>query len=69
MSNPGWSENRATWLSLEKQSVVMGHAVICHESKAYVDPWNILNNFCFNVYAVNSLMVGEIGIFSWEPAL
>ena len=23
----------------------------CHMSNAYVDPWDMLNNFCFHVYA------------------
>ena len=26
---------------------------------AYVDPWDMLNNFCFHVYAQKSLFVGE----------
>ena len=25
--------------------------VKCHMSNAYVDPWDMLNNFCFHVYA------------------
>ena len=25
--------------------------VTCHMSNAYVDPWDMLNNFCFHVYA------------------
>ena len=25
--------------------------VTCHMSNAYVDPWNMQNNFCFHVYA------------------
>ena len=28
-------------------------------SNAYVDPWDMLNNFCFHVYAQMSLFVGE----------
>ena len=28
-------------------------------SNAYVDPWDMLNNFCFYVYAQMSLFVGE----------
>ena len=26
---------------------------------AYVDPWDMLNNFCCHVYAQNSLFIGE----------
>ena len=36
----------------------MSH-VTCHMSNAYVDPWDMLNNFCFHVYAQMSLFVGE----------
>ena len=28
----------------------MSH-VTCHMSNAYVDPWDMVNNFCFHVYA------------------
>ena len=28
-------------------------------SNAYVDPWDMLNNFCFHVYAEMSLFMGE----------
>ena len=33
--------------------------VTCHMSNAYVDPWAMLNNFCFHVYAQMSLFNGE----------
>ena len=33
--------------------------VTCHMSNAYVDPWDMLNNFCFDVYAQKSLFIGE----------
>ena len=36
----------------------MSH-VACHMSNVYVDPWDMLNNFCFHVYAQMSLSVGE----------
>ena len=36
----------------------MSH-VTCLMSNAYVDPWDMLNNFCFYVYAQMSLFVGE----------
>ena len=26
-----------------------------------VDPWDILNNFCFHVYAQKSMFIGENG--------
>ena len=28
---------------------------------ALVDPWDMLNNFCFHVYAQNLLFMGEKG--------
>ena len=28
-------------------------------SNAYVDPWDMLNNFCFHVYAQKSLFIGD----------
>ena len=35
---------------------------LCESSEMVsVDPCDMLNNFCFHVYAVNSLIVGEIG--------
>ena len=37
----------------------MSH-VTCLMSNAYVDPWDMLNNFCFHVYAQMSLFMGEI---------
>ena len=33
--------------------------VTCLMSNANVDPWDMLNNFCFHVYAQMSLFVGE----------
>ena len=33
--------------------------VTCLMSNAYVDPWDMLNNFCFHVYAQMSLFMGE----------
>ena len=38
----------------------MSH-VTCLMSNAYVDPWDMLNNFCFHVYAQMSLFMGENG--------
>ena len=38
----------------------MSH-VTCLMSNAYVDPWDMLNNFCFLVYAQMSLFMGENG--------
>ena len=34
----------------------MSH-VTCLMSNAYVDPWDMLNNFCFHVYAQMSLFM------------
>ena len=36
----------------------MSH-VTCLMSNAYVDPWDMLNNFCFHVYAQMLLFMGE----------
>ena len=36
----------------------MSH-VTCHMSNAYVDRWDMLNNFCFHLYAQKSLFIGE----------
>ena len=36
----------------------MSH-VTCLMSNVYVDHWDMLNNFCFHVYAEMSLFVGE----------
>ena len=33
--------------------------VTCHMSNAYVDPWDMLNNFCFHVCAQKSLFNAE----------
>ena len=40
---------------------LMNHVThVCHLS--YVrDPWDMLNNFCFHVYAQKSLFIGENG--------
>ena len=35
--------------------------VKCQRSNAYFDPWYMLNNFCFHVYAQKSLIISEIG--------
>ena len=35
----------------------MSH-VTCHMSNAYVDRWDMLNNFCFHVYAQKSVFMG-----------
>ena len=34
---------------------------ICQMSNAYVDPSDMLNNFCFHVYVQKSLFIGENG--------
>ena len=36
----------------------MSH-VTCLMSNAYVDPWDMLNNFCFHVYAQMLLFMDE----------
>ena len=33
--------------------------VTCHMSNAYVDPWDMLNNFRFHVYAQMLLFMDE----------
>ena len=46
----------------------MSH-VTCLMSNAYVDPWDMLNNFCFHVYAQMSLFMGENdNAFFWTAA-
>ena len=43
--------------------------VICLMSNAYVDPWDMLNNFCFHVYAQKSLLIAEnCNAFFWTSA-
>ena len=39
--------------------MIVCHAVICQMLN--VDPWDMLNNFCFHVLAVKSLIIVEIG--------
>ena len=46
----------------------MSH-VTCLMSNAYVDPWDMLNNFCFHVYAQMSLFMDEnVNAFFLTPA-
>ena len=51
--------------SCVSSKVIVCHAIYhmshmtCHMSNAYVDPWDMLNNFCFHVYAQKSLFIGE----------
>ena len=46
----------------------MSH-VKCHMSNAYVDRWDMLNNFCFHVYAQKSLFIGENdNVYFWTAA-
>ena len=35
-------------------------------SNAYVDPWDVLNNYCFHVYAQKSRFIVENGnVYFW----
>ena len=44
----------------------MSH-VTCLMSNAYVDPWDMMNNFCVHVYAQMSLYMGEnVNAFFWQ---
>ena len=45
-------------MSHVKLTLRMSH-VTCHMSNAYADPWDMLNNFCFHVYAQMSLFISE----------
>ena len=46
----------------------MSH-VTCLMSNAYVDPWDMLNNFCFHVHAQMSLFMDEnVNGFFLTPA-
>ena len=57
-------------------TVMLSHVTFhCHMSNAYVDTWDMLNNFCFPVHAQKSLFIGQNGnalfdiiIYSWELA-
>ena len=41
----------------------------CHMSNAYVDPWDMQNNFCFHVHAQMSLFMDEnVNAFFLTPA-
>ena len=40
------------WTTFVLMSMLKWH-VKCQVSNAYIDPWDILNNFCFHVYAKN----------------
>ena len=45
------NEPRSDSLSYVKCQV---SSIKCQMSNAYVDPWDMPNNFCFHVYAQNS---------------
>ena len=40
--------------------------VACYMSNAYVDPWDMLSNFCFNFYSQKSLFIRENGNVSFD---
>ena len=43
-------------------TVMLSHVTFhCHMSNAYVDTWDMLNNFCFHVYAQKSQFIDENG--------
>ena len=43
-------------------TVMLSHVTFhCHMSNAYVDTWDMLNNFCFPVHAQKSLFIGQNG--------
>ena len=40
----------------------LSHSLSLSESSlSLIDPWDMLNNFCFHVYAQKSLFIGENG--------
>ena len=43
--------------------------VKCQMSTAYVDPWDMLNDFCFYVYGQMLLFIGENGNDCFYPTL
>ena len=43
-------------MSMLKSDICPMSSVKCQMSKAYVDPWDTLNNFCFHVLAQKSLL-------------
>ena len=40
---------------------------VCYMWNAYVDAWDMLNNFYFQVYAQKSLFIGENGDVFFQP--
>ena len=44
----------------------MSH-VACHMSNAYVDPWDMLNNYCFHVSAQMLMFMGEMTMVIFLP--
>ena len=41
----------------ENQTKACNSNVTCHMACPYVDPWDMVNNFCFHVYAQKSLFI------------
>ena len=56
------------FMSMLKSGICEMSSVKCEMSNAYVDPWDMLNKFCFHVYAQMLLFMGEIdNAFFWTP--
>ena len=52
----------------ENQTKACNSNVTCHMACPYVDPWDMVNNFCFHVYAQKSLLIGENGNVFWTTS-
>ena len=43
----------------ERQTKAGNQECFANLQNLQIDPWDMLNNFCFHVYAQNSLFIGE----------
>ena len=59
---------KSDYLSCLLSHVIFHISHVNQRSNAYFDPWYMLSNFCFHVYAQKSLIIGENGNdFFWPP--
>ena len=70
MSDKSWEPGMSECSEQLFFSCVSSKVIVCqgiyhmsyfkyHMSKAYFDPWYMLNNFCFHVYAQKSLFIAK----------
>ena len=55
-------------MSMLKSDIAYMSNVKCQVSSAYVDPWDMLHNFYFDVYVQKSLLKGEIAMVCFTSA-